>query len=92
MTLTVTDDRGGKDTETKNVVATAPANHPFASDAFSRTRPAGWARPTSAERGHSTADPAVSRSESGVGIWKLPTAGASRTGYLGVRRCGTAPT
>ena len=83
VTLTVTDDRGGKDTETKNVVATAPANHPFAADAFSRTAATGLGAADLGGTWSLVGGATSFAVNSGVGIWKLPTAGASRTAYLG---------
>ena len=86
----MTDDRGGKDTETKNVVATAPANHPFVSDAFSRTQGSGLGTADVGGAWNSTAASGFAVG-SGVGVWKLGAAGASRTAYLG-STLATAPT
>ena len=78
----MTDDRGGTNTYSQEVVATAPANYPFVSDTFDRTQSSGLG---SADIGGAwTASPSSGFSVgSGAGVWKLATAGTSRTAYLG---------
>jgi PKD repeat protein len=82
VTLTVTDDRNGTDTETHQVTAVAPADHPFAADAFDRTLASGLG---TADLGGSWTTSGASGFSvgSGAGTWKLNAAGASRTAYLG---------
>ena len=91
VTLTVTDDRGGKDTETKNVVATAPANHPFASDAFSRTLASGLGTADLGGAWNSTAGQRLRgrlrRGDLETADQRVPPARP-----IWVRPCGTAPT
>ena len=86
----MTDDRGGKDTETKDVVATAPANHPFVSDAFSRTQASGLGTADIGGAWTSTGASGFAVG-CGAGVWKLRPQARPAPPISG-RRCGTAPT
>ena len=82
ITLTVTDNSGGSSSTTHTVTVTAPANQPFASDAFGRTVANGWGSTTPGGAWTATGTAANFSVSPGVGSILFPSAGATRTAYL----------
>ena len=82
ITLTVTDNSGGSSSTTRTVTVTAPANQPFASDAFGRTVANGWGSTTPGGAWTVTGTAANFSVSPGVGSILFPSAGATRTAYL----------